>query len=190
MVAIVSIAVILDVQFAYKNRIQPVNKLKPVQAIIVLGAAVLKNGQPSDALADRLDTGINLFKQGLAPTILLTGDNGAYHEDEMDVMKNYIESKGISETNLKIDGQGYRTYESCSRAANIFGIKSAIIVTQNFHLPRALYLCEKFGIDSSGTSADLRHYKEIAWFYLRDWLASAKAFWDINIWHPKPPVSQ
>ena len=158
------------------------------QAIMILGASIKSNGQPSDALRDRLDTGISLFENGKAPLILLTGDDGRNRADEITVMKNYVLNAGVPESAIFADGQGYRTYESCARANKAFNIKQAIIVTQKFHLPRALYLCQRLGVDSVGISADLHTYKDIRWFTVRDWLASFKAWLDINVKTPKPPV--
>jgi len=158
------------------------------QAIMILGASIKSNGQPSDALRDRLETGIGLYKSGKAPLILLTGDDGRNRADEITVMKNYILKAGVPESAIFTDGQGYRTYESCARANKPFNIKQAIIVTQKFHLPRALYLCHRLGVDSVGVSADLHAYKDIHWFTVRDWLASFKAWLDINIKTPQPPV--
>lgn len=158
------------------------------QAIMILGASIKSNGQPSDALKDRLETGIDLYKNNKAPLILLTGDDGRNRIDEITVMKNYVLNAGVPESDISTDGQGYRTYESCARANKTFHINQAIIVTQKFHLPRALYLCHRLGVNSVGVSADLHTYKDIRWFTVRDWLASFKAWLDINIKTPKPPV--
>ena len=180
--------VILRVRTSYTDKILAQDQLKPAQAIVVLGASILPNGQPSDALADRLDTGIALYHKNLASILFLTGDDGRYKVNEIQVMRNYVLTHGVPQSSIMTDGQGYRTYESCSRAINVFNIKNAILVTQNFHLPRALYLCNKLGMDATGVSADKHTYVRIVYFTLRDWLASFEAWMDINLLKPSPPV--
>ncbi len=176
------------VRWVHRSLITQPAEAPQSQAIMILGASIKSNGQPSDALKDRLDTGIDLYKNNKAPLILLTGDDGRNRADEITVMKNYVLNAGVPENAIFTDGQGYRTYESCTRANKTFHINQAIIVTQKFHLPRALYLCHRLGLDSVGVSADLHTYKDIRWFTVRDWLASFKAWLDINIKTPKPPV--
>lgn len=182
------IIITTHVRLAHRSLIIEPDQAPQVQAIIILGASIKSNGQPSDALRDRLDTGIDLFKRGKAPLILLTGDGGRNRADEITAMKNHVLNAGVPENAIFTDGQGYRTYESCARANRTFNISQAVIVTQKFHLPRALYLCHQLGIDSVGVSADLHTYKDIHWFTIRDWLASFKAWLDINVKKPKPPV--
>lgn len=186
--AIVITVLIMNVRFAYRDRMLPEGKLQNAQAIIVLGASIKPDGTPSDALQDRLNTGISLFHKNLAPILFLTGDDGRYHVNEIQAMKKYVLDHGVPQTSIMTDGQGYRTYESCSRAVSIYNIKQAILVTQNFHLPRALYLCNKLGMDAVGTSADLHTYIRFVYFTTRDWLASFEAWVDVNVRKPSPPV--
>ena len=183
-----AIGIMVDVRSRYSKSIYSQTDVPPEKIIIVLGGSLEKDGTPSGALADRLTVAANLYKEGKSGKILVTGDDGRFRSNEVKAMENYLISSGVPQTDITVDGQGYRTYESCSRAKNIFNISQAIIVTQNFHLPRALYLCNLLGVKSVGVSADLHTYKEIGWFTFRDWLASAKAWWDVNIWTPKPPV--
>lgn len=179
---------VADVQFRYLDRvIADLARLPESDATIVLGASVKSDGTPSDALADRLQTGLELYQQGKAKTILLTGDDGAYHADEIAVMRPYLVNLGVAAADIKEDGHGYRTYESCKNAA-ASGIRRLTVVTQRFHLSRALYLCNKMGIDTYGVAADKRSYKDIVFFWTRDLASSLKAWWDINVWPPKPPV--
>jgi vancomycin permeability regulator SanA len=183
-----AVLVIADVQFRYADRIigDP-NRLPASDMTMVLGASIKSDGTPSDALADRLQTALELYRQGKAKTILLTGDDGAYHTDELAVMRPYLISLGVAAGDIKEDGHGYRTYESCKNAAAA-GIKKLTIVTQRFHLGRALYLCNRMGIDTFGVAADKRGYRDIVYFWIRDLAASLKAWWDLNIWPPQPPV--
>lgn len=156
---------------------------------IVLGASVLRDGTPSDALRDRLLVGEQLWREKKVTDILITGDDGRYRVDEISVMRRFLEQRGVPAESIRQDGQGYRTYESCKRAATVFGVKKAIVVTQRFHLGRALYLCNKLGIEADGVDADLQPYRRIVFFWLRDLASSAKAWWDINVQPPASPVA-
>lgn len=171
--------------FVAKNK---VDQLETVPYIIVLGASVREDGTPSDALYDRVLAGVEAYKAGKGEKLLMTGDNGAFHVNEVETMGRIASEAGVPTEDVLIDGQGYRTYESCKRAAQIIGIKQAIIVTQRFHLGRALFLCKSFGIDVQGLSADRRAYKKIVFFTFRDLAASFKAWVDVYIWSPKSPV--
>ena len=154
---------------------------------LVLGASVKEDGTASDALSDRVKTAVELYKLGKVSKLFMTGDDGAFHGDEVDVMKALAISEGVTSTDILVDGHGYRTYESCKRAP-LFGVTSTVIITQRFHLARALYLCKNLGLDVQGISADRQPYRNILMFIVRDMLASAKAWWDINMWAPESPV--
>lgn len=155
---------------------------------IVLGASVKRDGTPSDILVDRVETAVKLYEQRQVGWILMSGDDGAFHVDEVSAMRALALRLGVPEYAVKTDGHGYRTYESCKRAHDVFGIDRAFIVTQRFHLSRAIYLCRSFGIDAIGISATTRTYQGDALFVLRDLLASIKAWWDINIVSPDSPI--
>jgi SanA protein len=147
---------------------------------IILGASILPDGTPSDALRDRLTVGEALYREGKVERLLVTGDDGGFHSDEVDSMKAYLIKEGIPEDAITVDGKGYRTYESCKRAHDEFKIDHAIVVTQRFHIGRALYLCNALGVESQGLTADLETYKKSTFFWARDLVASVLAFWDIN----------
>jgi len=155
---------------------------------LVLGASVNPDGSASDALSDRIKTADELYKLHKVSKLFLTGDDGGFHGDEISAMKKIALAEGVSSTDILTDGHGYRTYESCKRAAETFGVTSTVIITQRFHLARALYLCKNFGIEAQGIPADRQGYRSIIMFTLRDLLASAKAWWDINVWAPQSPV--
>jgi len=163
---------------------------KPVEYAIVLGASVKQDGTPSDALYDRIVTAVELYNDGYVQKLLMTGDNGKFHTDEVAVMRRVAIDLGVPESDILVDGQGYRTYESCKRAKQVYDIDEAVIVTQRFHLARALYLCSQFGISSQGQTADRQTYQRIAFFWARDLASSFKAWWDINVIEPKPPVDE
>jgi len=158
---------------------------------MVLGASVKEDGSPSDALRDRLQVAVNLYAQGSTKKIFLSGDDGAYRSDEIDAMKQFVLKQNVPPEDVLFDGKGYRTYESCkhfAHAAQQEHASSLIVVTQRFHIARAIYLCDNLGAWTFGVASDLESYKSINYFWARDLLASAKAWWDINIWTPQSPV--
>jgi vancomycin permeability regulator SanA len=159
------------------------------ETAMVLGASILPDGTPSDALRDRLLVGISLYKNKNVDRILLTGDDGAYHANEIVVMKRFAVAQGVPEADILIDGKGYRTYESCKHAAQSFKLKNILIVTQRFHMGRALYLCNRLGLNARGVTSDLQTYQKGTYFWLRDLAASVEAWWDINVRPPTSPVA-
>lgn len=172
-----------------KGNIKTVDYLESVDkeydCIIVLGCGVKSDGTPSDMLYDRLKTGIDLYNKGLAPKIVMSGDHGSHQYDEVNVMKEYAKKSGVPSENIFMDHAGFSTYESIYRLKEIFGVENAIIVTQSFHLPRALYIAGSFDISASGVSADLRNYRGIKYVELREMLARNKDFISCLI-KPKP----
>lgn len=186
--ALLITGVIIEVRQSYRHLIYKPETVPAKPVIMVLGASLKPDGQPSDALMDRLKIGIALYNQQKGRTILVTGDDGRFRSNEIEVMKNHLTEAGVQPDDIWVDGQGYRTYESCIRAKKEFKINQAILVTQDFHISRALYLCNHLGVQSVGVTADLRDYNEIVWMTGRDWLASFKAWLDLNVWTPKPPV--
>jgi vancomycin permeability regulator SanA len=179
---------IIDVQFRYLKNIQTIDSVQPAPIAIILGASVQSNGEPSDALRDRLLVGKELYEHKLVEKLLISGDDGRYHIDEIQIMRNFLEKNGVPSENVLEDGHGYRTYESCKRAVTVYNIHEAIVVTQRFHIGRALYLCNRLGMNSVGVASDLSSYQRIAFFTIRDLAASLEAWWDINVMTPKPPV--
>ena len=127
-------------------------------AAIVLGAGYLPSGRLSDALADRMDTAIALYQAGKVNKLLLTGDNRFADYNEPAAMAAYAEARGVPREDLVLDYAGRRTYDSCYRATAIFGAEQAILVTQAFHLPRALYTCNQLGLETVGVVADRHTY--------------------------------
>ena len=135
------------------------SEIEDVDCIIVLGCLVKSNGEPSDMLADRLTRGIELYFLGAAPKILMSGDHGSKKYDEVTVMKQYAVDSDVPSSDVFMDHAGFSTYDSIYRAKEIFGADKIIIVTQEYHLYRALYIAEKLGIEAYGVSADLRPYR-------------------------------
>ena len=146
-------------------------------AILVLGCGIKSNGEPSDMLADRLKTGIALYRSGAAPKILLSGDNQAYDYNEIAVMKRVCLEAGVPEEAIVCDRYGLSTYDSIVRAAELYGLRSAVIVTQKYHLYRALYIAQKCGMEVVGADAALRTYRLQTYRNLREILARCKDFY-------------
>ena len=124
------------------------------QCIMVLGASVNPDGSPSDMLNARLDTGIKLYKLGVAPKLLFSGDNGQEEYDEVTAMKNYAMKKGVPEKAIVLDYAGFNTYDSIYRADYIFCVKRMVVVSQKDHLYRALYGCKRADIEAKGCAAE------------------------------------
>lgn len=153
--------------------------------IIVLGCQVRSDGTPSHMLSDRLDRAIELYKQGAAPKIIMSGDHGQTDYDEVNTMKQYAIAAGVPSEDIFMDHAGFSTYETVCRAKKIFGVEKAIIVTQEYHLYRALYIAESFGIDARGVGADYRTYSGQLKRDIREVLARCKDF-ATCIWKPDP----
>ncbi len=155
---------------------------------IVFGAGLNRDGTPMPVLADRVATAVDLYKAGKVRKLLLTGDNRFPEYNEPEAMRQYAISLGVPEADLVSDYAGRRTYDSCYRARYIFQVKKAILVTQEFHLPRAVYLCDQLGIDAVGVIADRRAYRtsSMVQWNLREWAACFFAILETQITHPQP----
>ena len=150
---------------------------KPVA--IVFGAAVYGNGHLSTVLRDRMETAIVLYKEGKVGKILVSGDNRSDDYNEPAAMKAYAIQRGVPTEDVRSDFGGQRTYDTCYRAHDIFAVESAILVTQEFHLPRAIFTCRRLGLDAVGVSADLRPYRGARWYEFRETAATLNALWDV-----------
>lgn len=163
-----------------------IEKTPNVPVALVFGAGVKPNGKLSDALMDRVLTGVDLYKAGKVRKLLMSGDNSTKNYDEVTSMKNFALEKGVPEGDIVLDYAGFDTYDTCYRAREIFDLHSGIIlVSQEFHLPRALYICNSLGVQSVGVSADKRIYASNLWG-LREFAAQIKAGLDVEILHSKP----
>lgn len=185
------VGIITYVQMSQASHIHSV--LADVQThpiAIVLGASVKEDGSASDALLDRVLVGVEAYKAGKVEKVLLTGDDGAFRSNEIRAMRAIALENGVPPEAVLTDGQGYRTYESCKRAVTQFDIRDALVITQDFHLNRALYLCSTLGMRVEGLTADKHAYVKIVRYRVRDLFASAKAWWDINVFAPESPVSK
>ena len=159
--------------------------LEDVDCILVLGCLVKDDGVPSDMLADRLKRGIELYEQGAAPKILMSGDHGRADYDEVNAMKRVAMEAGVPSTDVFMDHAGFSTYESIYRAKEVFGTDKIIIVTQEYHLYRALFIAERLGVEAYGVNADLRTYRGQTARDVREILARCKDFGN-TIFKPEP----
>ncbi|MBE6564760.1 MAG: SanA protein [Ruminococcaceae bacterium] len=144
-----------------EKRILPAKELSghAFDCALVLGAGVKENGRLSDMLADRMDTAIALYKDGRVPKLLLSGDHGREDYDEVNAMRAYALERGVPSSDMFTDHAGFSTYESVYRARDVFAVEKAVIVTQEYHLHRALYIAESLGVEAVGVSADLHTYR-------------------------------
>ena len=187
--AVVGIIIVLGINLFVKNsvkdKIVDENSLdKNYDAILVLGAG-LRNGKPSPVLKDRLDMAYKLYEDGYSEKIIVSGDHGKKYYDEVNVMKNYLLDKGIDSNNIFMDHAGFSTYDSVYRAKEIFLANKIIIVTQQFHLYRSLYIAKQLKLDAVGVSATLRDYSGSVKFEIREILARDKDFVK-SIFKPEP----
>ncbi|HET6847990.1 MAG TPA: ElyC/SanA/YdcF family protein [Gaiellales bacterium] len=157
------------------------------QVALVLGAGLTKDGTVTWFLRDRLDAAITLYREGKVDGLLLSGDNHVSTHDEPGAMRSYALSQDVPAGAITLDYAGFDTYDSCYRARYIFGVRSAEVVTQRYHAPRAVYLCRAVGIDADGLgvrdwgrvpTAKMIHYQA------REVLADVKAVWDADVSKP------
>ena len=183
-----AIAAIMIVQKNGQKNITTIESLNQnADAIIVLGAGVKDDGSPSDILEDRLKTAIEVYNSGVCSKFILSGDHGRESYNEVSVMKEYIINNcDVEEKNVFLDHAGFSTYDSIYRAKYIFEVENAVIITNEYHLPRALYLAKKMGINANGISSDIRNYLFIESYKSREKLAQLKDFVYINLLKPEP----
>ncbi len=146
---------------------------------LILGAGVYKSGKPSAILKDRLLKAIELYKNKKVKRLLVSGDHGKKYYDEVNNMKKFLLEKGIPKKDMFLDHAGFNTYNSIMRAKDIFQVKNLIIVTQEFHLPRALYIAGKIGLKPKGLKADIQNYPKLNYFKMREFLAKIKSFFEV-----------
>ncbi len=176
------------VKSAGKNRILTVEQaaeLHDVDCLIVLGCQVRDDGSLSHMLRDRLIRGLEVYEAGAAPKLLMSGDHGRKDYDEVSAMKQYAIDNGVPSENVFMDHAGFSTYETVYRTKEIFEADKVIIVTQEYHLYRALYIAERLGVEAYGVSADLNTYAGQSVRDFREMLARCKD-WAMCIFKPEP----
>lgn len=167
--------------------IVPAAQVKPAQTAIVLGAYVYATpGRLSPVLQDRVDTAIDLFRAGVVDSLLMSGDHGQDDYDEVNWMRIYAEQKGVPTSKIFLDHAGFNTYDTMVRARRVFQVESAVIVTNRFHLDRAVFLALSQGIRAEGVVADKRGYMEASYYEQREFAARCKAFLNVYLLRPDP----
>ncbi|MGV9673848.1 SanA/YdcF family protein [Nocardia sp. NPDC003482] len=185
LVAVVVVGSIVWIRVAARGGEYRVDDVPAAEIALIPGAQVYGNGQPSPYLAARLDLGRELLAAGKVKALLVSGDNGTSTYDEPSAMRRYLVSKGVPAAKIALDYAGFSTYESCVRARRIFGVRSAVVVTQDFSLPRTVALCRDAGIETSAVADRQPHNATYIKCWLRDQLAAIKAVFDI-VTHPEP----
>jgi SanA protein len=200
-IAIVSLAAVLTgvtavavwswIQWRYDRLVWTDLAAVPERPVaIVFGAGVRSDGQLTPMLQDRVDSAIALYRAGKVGKLLMSGDNRFVHYDEPGRMYDYALARGVPAKDVTRDYAGRRTYDTCYRARAIFGVKRAVLVTQRFHLPRALFTCRNLGVDAIGFSADRRIYWSGPFYEMRDAVATLRAWWDVKVAKPLPVLGQ
>jgi SanA protein len=183
-IAIIGFTLTIGINIYVKNKTKQliyndINKFSNTNIGIIFGAGI--NGdQPSKYLKDRLDAGILLYKSKKINKILLSGDNGNDAHDELTVMKNYCCQNGVDTTKIYLDYAGFDTYSTLFRAKKIFKIDKAILISQKYHLNRAIFIGNKLGVKSIGFSANVGQYNNYNYVKFREYFSIFKAFIDVN----------
>lgn len=169
-------------------RLASVESVLADRVAIVFGAGLRRDGTPSPVLRDRIATAARLYFEGKVEKLLMSGDNRFEDYNEPGAMKDYALELGIPAKDIVLDYAGRRTYDTCYRARDIFRLNSAILVTQAFHLPRALYICNQLGLPAVGVPADQREYRQASRVYwsIRETLATMAALWEVHVTRPVP----
>ena len=170
------------------NRVYEANSAPAERVAIIFGAGLRRDGSPTAILRDRVQTGVNLYFAGKVEKLLMSGDNSVEYHNEPGAMRQYALSLGVPDEDIVLDYAGRRTYDTCYRARAIFGVERALLVTQKFHMPRALFLCNSLGLTAHGVEANNLNYRKVSLFLwnFREHLATVAAFLDIYVDKPVP----
>jgi SanA protein len=171
----------------YSSSIYQTPEMVPERPVaLVFGAGYWPDGTPSDVMRDRVEAAVELYSAGRVEKLLLSGDNRFVDYNEPGKMAEYALNLGLPEEAIALDYAGRRTYDSCYRARSIFGVRDIVLVTQRYHLPRALYTCERLGLTAVGYVADRRPYVYIRSYWAREVPALWLAWWETSVTHPVP----
>ena len=187
-VAVLAVLALLPPAWLYLStgsRLRTVADAPSEPVVVVFGAGLNPDGTPSEYLAERLDTALELYHRGKAKAFLVTGDNDRTSYDEPDAMRTYLLRHGVPADRVVRDYAGFHTWDSCSRARRIFGVRSALLVSQGFHIRRAVALCRSVGIDAYGVATSQPH--DVTWYYggAREIPAASEALLDV-LFQPDP----
>lgn len=190
LVAVVVFAYIHYQVHSYDNRIisnmseLDTSRWPRPRVAIVFGASVYGNGALSPILEDRVDTAIELYRARKVDRILVSGDNRHFSYNEPKAMQEYLITHAVAPQDVVVDYGGRSTYETCLRAKDIFGLDRAVLVSQGYHLPRALYIANGLGLDAVGMAGDLRLKPKVDYQSAREWAAEIKAFFNLKYFPP------
>lgn len=175
------------VKYSVKSRLITVEEAAELKAdcILVLGCGLNQDGTPSPMLGDRLQVGTRLYEEGASDRLLMSGDHGREDYDEVNAMKTYAVDRGIPSENIFMDHAGFSTYESIYRARDVFKAKKIILVSQEYHLYRGLYIARALGLDAYGVAADMQSYAGQKYYETREVVARVKDFLT-SIFKPRP----
>lgn len=175
------------VKYSVKSRLITVEEAAELKAdcILVLGCGLNQDGTPSPMLGDRLQVGTRLYEEGASDRLLMSGDHGRENYDEVNAMKTYAVDRGIPSENIFMDHAGFSTYESIYRARDVFKAKKIILVSQEYHLYRGLYIARALGLDAYGVAADMQSYAGQKYYETREVVARVKDFLT-SIFKPRP----
>ncbi|MEA5078701.1 MAG: ElyC/SanA/YdcF family protein [Anaerolineaceae bacterium] len=168
------------------NKLYSLDTVPESRVAIVFGAGLQRDGSPSPILRDRVETAAQLYLSGKVEKLLMSGDNRFVDYNEPGAMRAYALSLGVPEEDIVLDYAGRRTFDTCYRAKIIFGVDEAILVTQKYHITRALFTCNGVGLKSAGVPSDVRTYRKLSRLIwnVREMPATVVALWDVWISHP------
>lgn len=174
------------------NKLFPVDEAPRERVAIIFGAGLRRDGTPTTVLRDRVETGASLYFSGKAEKLLMSGDSQTEYYNEPEAMRQYAISLGVPDDAIVMDFAGKRTYDTCYRAKAVFGVESTLLVTQRFHLPRAVFLCNALGVEAVGVEANNRNYwrRSLIFWNIREQFATFTAFVDIFVDKPTPIIGQ
>lgn len=174
------------------GRIYSVADAPSAPVAVVFGAGLQKDGTPSPVLKDRVTAAVQLYQAGKVKKLLMSGDNRFVDYNEPASMRDYALSQGVPEEAIVLDFAGRRTYDTCYRARDIFGLDDILVVTQKFHLPRAIFTCSGMGMKVNGVIADLRDYHDHAerFWRIREVPATLVALWQVWVSKPLPVLGK
>jgi SanA protein len=181
------------ITFVYAlNRVYEQENAPSARLALVFGAGLRRDGSPTPILRDRVETAADLYFHGKVEKILMSGDNRFEYYNEPESMRQYALSLGVPDAAIALDYAGRRTYDTCYRAKAIFGAREALLVTQKFHLPRALFLCNALGLKSYGIEANNNRYRKISLLIwnIREQIATVGAFIDVYWSNPLPVLGK
>lgn len=171
-----------------RSRVYTVRSIPAKPVAIVFGAGLWRDGSPTPVLRDRVATAAELYFQGKVGKLLMSGDNIQEDYNEPGAMREYAIHLGVPAEDIVLDYAGRRTYDTCFRAREIFHLSDVILVTQRFHLPRAIYTCNALRVSAVGVEADQREYRprSVVFWSLRELVATLAALWDVHVSRPTP----